>query len=1769
MPKFEAALEALGKLIGLMDSSSGSLQWSWFGDPLTNSLKGIPVNRETIGVLMRALMDHPDSDTNPKFDDPKKLEWEPIKPTTDIGLGFVWNSDTTQPLEIGFGANASFDVASQKLTLELLARLIKIDSTGKLTAEFGQALFSAGFPVPQFFLNSGSFGAEYTDHFALTLAATNKDSKTETIKAPPNAGDPLTKTLAWDSARLATFIVHSWIHAKSGESPADKGFFYRMDKHLFPMLGDQTDATNPIKALTPLDSPGSAPNFEDWKNSVLTTGDSGQGALTFLWHLRALVTGNEDTNYLHGSSYFPLTTSANPTPALPPSFSAIAGGTYPPSPDLAGAWLGIRTGATPTTLEVVIDFRTGTGQVATIVIARLNGTTLERPALPTGAAFTALKTALGIILPLHYGTGPTANSITQTAAPGGGVEIDIFTANFNDPAASASDGSALLNGAYSFGFILQDNAPIQYKFSTPLIGISLPPDNLANTAATLVKNLLQFVFNSVLSQSGHPLTGSVTALMNLVQDAINAQPPKIDDILSAAAGLAGNNAKVDFGDNFSIALSPGGGITPTVSIGPLDSGALADAGVSIGTVKFGATLNVSNLANPLSAFTLSIVDLRLGQGSGDGDGGGPGASGLVASLFPDLRDVQGFTINIGYNLGDAKASITGGGKIPIQRTLGPLDIAALLVEFDKDSITIGVDLGFSLGPIAVVVYELGITLYYSGATPSLFLHGLGLSFDGGGIKLSGMFVEITHPGLPSDYLGTATVSIESLFELSAIGGYTTTSDGSASLFIFASLVAPLGGPPWFFLTGIAGGFGFNRNLPSPELLGEHPFLKVMRGDIGFDPKDPEKSLTALAGAFTVQKGQYWIAAGIQFTCFAVINGKVIVAVSFGKEFSFNLLGLLSYGIAPIAYFELDFMMTADAEHFLLIAGMSPNSYLIDPDIFSLQGQFCMGVWYSGDFAGDFVISVGGYHPFFKRPDHYPDLARVGVKAMIYDFIHVDVECFFALTPQALMAGASVSLYAKFAGIAAGLDVYVDVLIMWDPFFILARMGITVWFEFIGRHEIGVDLQIHTPPFGGTAKISLFIISFTISFGDDLNHPPAPPLFEFITGQLGVPAKASGTAGASMAAFNNGTDGGMFKVDVTEGRANQAPSDSKKQEGIDSPIPVNAEFRFVVRTKLPISEPGANGTVSPPSVLSGLVDLPLCDNLMEKPSKLTITAPSIASAAQTRLIDFFPAATFGDKLPAAQADSSARDAIGNIDTSKPSVPRSEGIEVYYQATERPTATPGYLAAGSQEEFSDAARGEEYPLPFTYVKAGTQVFRVTKSEIRFADGAVPTKITPKVSKKTSRQLATLQNAGHTYGPWQVVFSMGDIVRNTVQVKPRTLTVATTPTSATNVSIPQSPARRAELFPVTLRLTPVHAPVPVTRLRIPPITRVPVLTKTVFNPVLLETAVANLKPAIAVPAVAPRQTVTPVVPVKPIVPIAPITPVVPVKPITPIVPIVPIGPIGPIGPVTPVTPPAKAPDLVLQPTKAGHIALTGGRPGVAHKLSTSGTATVRILSLGIGGELLEDHLVTGTQSVATAVSARHLFLLHQGTLPPVVNGAIAENIGIESDTAVLTLTPRCFAAHSCVIQSGIPLPSAPALFDTVSGAQLLLSLNNFKVFFPSVQKGSTLVLIVAPVVASPGAALDEIRWASLNANLSGLTTVVGPNSTAFLQTVDASTSWNLEIDLGRDWRVSSVVVTATSSREMLDHLRLSTDWDLIDDRVQTGTQSTPININFEVTQ
>jgi hypothetical protein len=633
-----------------------------------------------------------------------------------------------------------------------------------------------------------------------------------------------------------------------------------------------------------------------------------------------------------------------------------------------------------------------------IPLARFDGAQFTRPTLDS-----SWQTLVDFIAD---GAGfPIGNELLTAVPDGAGFRLSLLRATVS------ASGFTGFDGDYDLAIRLENGQLPEFVLGTPALNIAFPPE--ANDPEQLLGDIVVWALKA--AAPGDELGQLIVAAAEFVKDEVTGGSPDAVDLLTKVAAVAGQGQQIEIslGSGASLDLEIANGkLVTSVEFGPIEDENLP---IFIGTLKGGITLNPS-APTVVDGFTFGFENLRL---SNEGAG-----AGIVASLIPDMRQMPGFKLAMTYAPPNAPV-VTGGGKIPIQRTIGPLEIAALLIDVREKSFAIALDLGFELGPIAVAAYELGLLIHYEGGAVEPFLHGLGLSMDTDVVKLAGFFAAVDNNGV-TDYVGGAVVSVAGYFELSAIGGYTQLQPDIPSLFIFASLVAPLGGPPWFFITGVAGGFGFNRSLPAPGLMLDHPFLRVMRGEISVSG-DAVNDLKSLSIHFTAVAGQHWIAAGIQFIAFGFIYGKVVVAIGFGNKFSMQILGMASFGIEPICYFEIGIEVTADEEKFIMRARLSPNSYVIHPDIFSLQGDFALCAWYAQPHKGDFLFSIGGYHPLFAKPEHYPELIRVGVKATVYDFVHLSIEVFFCCTPQALMAGAKASLWAEFAGIEAGLDVYVDVL----------------------------------------------------------------------------------------------------------------------------------------------------------------------------------------------------------------------------------------------------------------------------------------------------------------------------------------------------------------------------------------------------------------------------------------------------------------------------------------------------------------------------------------------------------------------------------------------------------------------------------------------------------------------------------------------------------------------------------------------------------------------
>ena len=244
----------------------------------------------------------------------------------------------------------------------------------------------------------------------------------------------------------------------------------------------------------------------------------------------------------------------------------------------------------------------------------------------------------------------------------------------------------------------------------------------------------------------------------------------------------------------------------------------------------------------------------------------------------------------------------------------------------------------------------------------------------------------------------------------------------------------------------------------------------------------------------------------------------MLSVSFGTQLEIALLGMsrirvpkLLPGVSEeqvpaIAFAELAFKVAFSPASGVLSfeARLTENSFVLRKD-FRLRGGFAFYSWFAGEHEGDFVVSIGGYHPRFKPPAHYPKPDLVEFACKIGDTITIRGYCYFALCPSAIMAGGGLSVVFQLGGLRAWFIAQADFLIQWKPLYydIAIRVAIGVALRLdIGAIrtclsvELSAAVQLYGPPLGGIARISLYIVTVEIEFGDAKRVPP-PLLWESV------------------------------------------------------------------------------------------------------------------------------------------------------------------------------------------------------------------------------------------------------------------------------------------------------------------------------------------------------------------------------------------------------------------------------------------------------------------------------------------------------------------------------------------------------------------------------------------------------------------------------------------------------------------------------------------------
>ncbi|EYF03649.1 DUF6603 domain-containing protein [Chondromyces apiculatus] len=464
----------------------------------------------------------------------------------------------------------------------------------------------------------------------------------------------------------------------------------------------------------------------------------------------------------------------------------------------------------------------------------------------------------------------------------------------------------------------------------------------------------------------------------------------------------------------------------------------------------------------------------------------------------------------------------------VQKAFGPLHVAQVGVRYASGELSFLLDAGLTAAGLDLSLEGLTASVALADLkaerfAPTFDLRGVGIDFKKDPVEIGGYLAHLsveTPEGPCDEYDGLAVLRTTKL-SLSAIGSYARLN-GHASLFLYAVLDYPLGGTPFFFITGLAAGFGFNRALKMPSIDGVASFPLVAEAVQGVRATSPsgassrdvlQDKIASLRAYLPPQIGEYFFAVGVRFTSFKQVDSFALIAVSFGQQFEIDALGISTALIpspdeggdstTPIAEIQMVLKVTfAPAEGILaVLAELTSASFVFSRDC-HLTGGFAFYTWFAGEHSGDFVLTVGGYHPHFKAPSHYPTVPRLGFNWQISSELCVKGDAYFALASHALMAGAHLSATWESGVLKAWFDAGADFLLAWKPYHYEASLYIDVGaslslhIPLIGTIcisiDVGADLSIWGPDFSGEARVHLGLIHITVSFGSGRSRiPPVP------------------------------------------------------------------------------------------------------------------------------------------------------------------------------------------------------------------------------------------------------------------------------------------------------------------------------------------------------------------------------------------------------------------------------------------------------------------------------------------------------------------------------------------------------------------------------------------------------------------------------------------------------------------------------------------------------
>ncbi|KAM0566191.1 hypothetical protein ACHAP9_007602 [Verticillium nonalfalfae] len=409
-----------------------------------------------------------------------------------------------------------------------------------------------------------------------------------------------------------------------------------------------------------------------------------------------------------------------------------------------------------------------------------------------------------------------------------------------------------------------------------------------------------------------------------------------------------------------------------------------------------------------------------------------------------------------------------------------VDLAGLAISFDRPPLTIA-------GGFAKTEMKDGV--YYAG--------GLIIGFEPWMIQAVGVYGEVAKPSLPSPQ------SQRSGFVMEA--GEDDKKDTFTMVFIIFKLNGPLFTIGFADIAGLTGGAGVNSNvrLPNAATVLDFPFVKPRGTDTSGGPLKALKGLLKPDSGepwFTAREGSFWVAAGLRATAFQMLAVDAVVVVQLNPDVQLGIYAVAVCDVptpaSPIkfAHVELGIACTLDiaAGVFKVEAQLSPQSFVLHESC-HLTGGLALFSWFGDSpYAGDWVMTIGGFHQAFDKPLQYPRPPRLGIAWSLGENLRITGEAYFAITPRVCMGGGRLHAQLTLGALSAWFDAFLDFLINYRPFCFAAVGGVSIgvrfsldlWLVTIRIScEIGATLTVAGPPMAGTVHVDFWVFGFDVDFGD--------------------------------------------------------------------------------------------------------------------------------------------------------------------------------------------------------------------------------------------------------------------------------------------------------------------------------------------------------------------------------------------------------------------------------------------------------------------------------------------------------------------------------------------------------------------------------------------------------------------------------------------------------------------------------------------------------------